>query len=71
METIEGIGTQPALEERSGVSQSHISRLLLCQAAATTDVLVDLARACRCQPWELLVDEDEVRREALARMLGR
>lgn len=64
------IGTQPLLAERSGISQAHVSRLLNRHAAATVDVLDALARACRCQPWELLVDDEATREQALRRILG-
>lgn len=65
------ISTQPKLEAKSGVGQSTISRILKEQGAATLDVIADLAKAVGCQPWELLVDDDETREAALARMIRR
>ena len=35
------------------------------------DVIEALAVALGCNAWELLVDEDEVRQQAIERMLGR
>lgn len=64
------IATQPQLAEKSGVGQNTISRILLCNGAATLDVIAKIAHGIGCQPWELLVDEEETRREAMARMLN-
>lgn len=69
MEESADLKSQPAVSARSGVSQTHISRMLRCTSAATVDMLEQLARAFRCQPWELLVDDDEMRAEAVRRIL--
>lgn len=61
---------QEDLEARPGVSQSTISRILLCQAATNVDVLEALARGLRVQPWELLVDTKATREQAFKRILG-
>jgi transcriptional regulator with XRE-family HTH domain len=71
MEENQAIKTQPLLEQRSGLSQSTVSRILNEEGAATIDSIAKLANAAGRQPWELLVDEDATRQEALARMLGR
>lgn len=71
MERDPNLETQQKMAARAGISQGHISRLLLCEAAATTDALVGLAKAMRCQPWELLADGESTRRAAIERMLGR
>ena len=69
MEESADLRSQPAVAARSGISQTHISRMLRCTSAATVDMLEALARTFRCQAWELLVDEDQTREEALRRML--
>lgn len=63
--------TQTSLAQKAGTSQAHISRLLNCEAAATVDLLPGLAKALRCQPWELLLDDEEARKEILAKLIGR
>jgi transcriptional regulator with XRE-family HTH domain len=64
------ISTQEKLAAKSKLSQSHISRLLLCEAAATTDALMALAVAVRCEPWELLTDAQATRKAALEKLLS-
>jgi transcriptional regulator with XRE-family HTH domain len=71
MEIDPNIDTQEKLASKSGLSQSHISRILLCEAASTTDALAALAKAVKCQPFELLTDTESTRRAALERMLAR
>ena len=61
---------QKELEARSGISQSHISRIKRMESGATIDVLAAISGSLGCQPWELLIDDEVVRREALERMLG-
>lgn len=70
MEESTDLKSQPAVAARSGVSQTHISRMLRGTSAATVDMLDALGRAFRCQPWELLVDDEEMRAEAVRRILG-
>lgn len=67
----ESIGDQPKLAARSGVDQSYISKLLKHKSGASVDALEKLARGCRCQPWELLVDEEAIREEAIRAYLAR
>lgn len=62
--------SQTKLGSESGMGKSTIGHILACDAAATLDTVAQLARAFGCQPWELLVDEEATRREALKRMLG-
>lgn len=62
---------QENLEKRSGLGQATISRVLNVGGAATLDTVAALARGIGCQPWELLVDDDATRAEALRRMIGR
>lgn len=61
--------TQAKLAKRAGVGQSHISRILRGESAATIDMLWAISRALGCMAWELLADDEGARREALARML--
>lgn len=61
---------QTALAKRSGIAQTHISRLLRCTSGATLDTIATLAEALRMQPWELLVNDEETRAEILQRILG-
>lgn len=63
--------SQESLERRSGVAQATISRLENEVGYATVEIIARLATAFDVQPWELLVDEESTRREALARMLGK
>lgn len=62
--------TQEQIEERAGLGQSTVSRVLLSGGAATLATIAALARALGCQPWELLVDDDATREAALRKMLG-
>lgn len=67
-----GLNTQETLSRRAGLSQGYLSELLRGLSAATTDTIADLANALGRQPWELLVDDEETRKSALAKMiLGR
>jgi transcriptional regulator with XRE-family HTH domain len=64
-----GADTQMSLAKRAGIAQSHVSKLLRCEAAATTDVLASLAHALGRQPWELLADSEQTRQSALRKMI--
>lgn len=70
MEATPGADTQLTLAKRAGVGQSHISRILRQESAATIDVIASLAEALNIQPWELLADSDATRQAALEKMLG-
>jgi transcriptional regulator with XRE-family HTH domain len=65
------IGNQPLLSARSGVDQGYISRVLRQEAAITIEVLEKLAKGARCQPWELLVDDEATREAAIRKLLGK
>jgi hypothetical protein len=71
MESNPLIRRQEMLEEKSGMGQSTVSRVLNCGGAATLDTLEALARAIGCQPWELLVDDDQMREEIVSRFIKR
>ncbi len=64
------IGEQQKLEDRSGLSQSTVSRILNCHGSATLDSIEALARACNCEPWELLADTEETRAAYIRKALG-
>lgn len=61
---------QTALAKRSGIAQTHISRLLRCSSAATLETVATLADALGIQPWELLVNDEATRAAILQRILG-
>ncbi len=63
------LSAQTALAGKSGVAQSYISRILRSKSGATIDQIWRIAKAFGCQPFELLVDSEETRREAIERML--
>ena len=61
--------TQEAVEERAGMGQSTVSRILTKGGSATLRSLAALARALECQPWELLVDNEATREAAMRKIL--
>jgi DNA-binding phage protein len=63
------LDTQAKVAAKAGISQGHVSKLLLGEAAPTTDTLAGLAKALKCMPFELLVDDDAIRREVIERAL--
>lgn len=71
MDSSPAIDTQQKVAAKAGLSQQHVSRILKCETSAGVDVLQRLAKAVRCAPWELLVDDDATRKEALERMILR
>lgn len=70
MEATPGVDTQITLAKRAGVGQSHVSRILRQESAATIDVIAALAEALNIQPWELLSDSEATRQAAMEKMLG-
>jgi transcriptional regulator with XRE-family HTH domain len=48
------LNTQPKLAARSGIAQSHISRILNQQNAATIEMIQQIARAFRRKPGDLI-----------------
>jgi hypothetical protein len=70
MEKDPTLNSGPKLGLRAGLGKSTIQHVLNQDAAATIDTVAALARAFGCQPFELLVDSDAARAEALKRMLG-
>lgn len=65
--------TQGGIAKRAGyvLSQQHVGKLAKGKAAASVDTLEGLAKALHCEPWELLVDDEEAREEAFRRILSR
>ena len=63
-----GIRSNIALGELSGVSDVHIGRVRKELTGATIDALEGLATALRCEPWELIADEDSIERLVLRRL---
>jgi len=51
-----GIGTQAALSKKSGVAQSHISRILRRESDPTTEMLDSLASALGVSTLQLVSD---------------
>lgn len=70
MRVSDGLDNQTALAKRSGIAQTHISRLLRARSAATLDTIAALSEALGMQPWELLVDEQATRKAIIERMIG-
>ena len=59
------------LARRAKVGQSALSRVMRLEGCMTTDRLASVAKALGVQPWELLVDDQATREEAMKRMLGK
>ena len=64
-----GLSSNNALGLKAKVAHSHIRRIRLQESAATVDMLDSIAAAFGIQPWELLADGEEVRAEALSKMM--
>ena len=55
-----------------GVSQSTISRILLRGPGyPTLETLANVAKGLSCQPWQLLVDDDQIREDAIRKALSK
>lgn len=62
--------TGQKVEARCGISQQHVSKLLRGLAAPTLETLELLAKAVGVQPWELLVDNEAIRRQVIERAVN-
>lgn len=51
----EAWSSQPKIAHLSGMAQSSVGRILRAEVYATLENLEGLARAFRCQPWQLLL----------------
>jgi transcriptional regulator with XRE-family HTH domain len=58
-----------ALAKRSGVAQTHLSKVLRGEAELSTGKLAEVAGGLGLHPWELLVDSEAVRERAIRRVL--
>lgn len=61
---------QPELAKKADIGQSHVSRILSGNQSIGLDVITAVATALGCSPWELLVDAEQTRREAVERILS-
>ena len=61
--------TQVKLAKRAGISQSHVSRLVNKAASATIGRLAKVAHALGCEPYELMLDDDQARRAMIERLM--
>lgn len=73
MEADPDIETQTKLAGRSGgaFGQQHVGRILKGELSVGLDVLEGLAKAIRCEPWELLVDGEAAQQAAWERIIKR
>ena len=69
MEANPSANTQSKLAKRAGISQSHVSRLLNEGASVTIGRLAKVATALGCEPYELLIDDDQARRSLIERLM--
>lgn len=63
------INSQIELASGSGVSPASINEAFHGQTSIGIELLNDMAYALGMQAWELLAETEEVKREALARMM--
>lgn len=63
------INSANTLARKTGLSQSHISKVLRCEAAFSTDIIGVISSAFGIQPWELLVDTEATRESFIRRIV--
>lgn len=61
---------QTDLAKKAGISGSHLSEILRQLASVTVDLVADLAKALGVEPWELLVNGEQAKKVAWARVVG-
>lgn len=61
---------QTKLAGRAKISQSHVSRLINKASSATIGRLAKVAHALGCEPYELLLDDDQARRALIERLMS-
>jgi transcriptional regulator with XRE-family HTH domain len=61
---------QPELARKADIGQSHVSRILSGNQSIGLDVVAAVASALGCYPFELLVDSEQIRRDAVERVLS-
>lgn len=69
MTASQSVKTQAALAKKAGISQSHVSRLVNQGASATIGRLAKAAKALGCEPYELLLDDEQARRALIERLM--
>lgn len=61
--------TQTKLSHRAGIAQSHVSRIVNAESGVTIDRLEKVASALGCEPYELLLDDEQARRALIERLM--
>lgn len=61
--------TQKQLAKKAAISQSHVSRIVNAESGATIDRLESVADALGCEPYELLLEDDDARRRLIDRLM--
>jgi hypothetical protein len=56
----------PAIYRKTGVSVGTLSRILNKEVATGIDTLERLAEVFECEPWELMIPDDETREAIIA-----
>lgn len=62
---------QQTLAGKAGISVSHLSEIRRGISSITVDLLDDLGAALGVDAWELIIDEEETRRQAIERAVSR
>lgn len=71
MNADEALNSQPKLAGKAGISKSTVGYVLGAENDATIGTVAALARAFGCEPWELLVADDQTRETAWRRIMSR
>ncbi len=71
MESDPALNSQPKLAAKAGLGKSTIGYVLSGANDATIATIAALARAFGCEPWELVIDDDNAREAAYRRIMGR
>jgi transcriptional regulator with XRE-family HTH domain len=61
--------TQTLLAKKAKIGQSHVSRILNAASGVTIDRLELVAAALGCEPYELLLDDEQARRALIERLM--
>lgn len=69
MEADPSLDSQPKLGARAGISKSTVGYILRAENDCSIDKIAALARAFGCDPWELMVVDEESRLEAWRRIM--
>jgi transcriptional regulator with XRE-family HTH domain len=71
MQADESMNSQPKLAAKAGIGKSTVGYVLQAENDATLGTIAALARAFGCEPWELLVQDEDNREAAWRRIMGR